>query len=1009
MSWKTQSCRGPISASMMQEGEEQSNESTTRSSVAGSFINFAKTTTANVRQRGSTVVFKREQSTESDINQADNHKNGFHVGGGTPLTRSSAEDLSSVVDQEEKKERKKRSLSGKFRRNSEVNISHEEVTVHKEDREREKDKDREKSFLKRRRSSLPGITDSLISPRSKEEKEKRKEEKKREKEVNLRDSRSSDGSGIYEDNNNQNTSSESYDSSMVSHDMNNKLKKSTAKIKSVSEGVFEKISTKMKKSEGNGTNPNVELTREPSTNQLNTEHTSTQNPRPANNPQSFALAGNTPASLSTSALPTSTILHKPAPAPNSSSSITTSTSTPSLHNSSYSAPIRLSQTMQPINAPLNTNVSALNNLNKPPSVTPPSAPSSHTHNTTPVKPVNGLNNGTNNTQLTPGTNGIRRSSPNTGSRPLPTPPNPTPSSNVPTRTAPTLSQNNTNSSSGNSVIGRPPANNSMYELGDGALIKTPKSNSYIASGKQEVLKSQLQTNSASGHPISDSNYSTSMKSIAAFLSNPTPLPNLNNSNSNSSILKSSDSTSADADDDKNNSKMRAKVVEEFISTEESYVSDLSVICQIFLEPIKKHHMMDKPTIQTVFGNIESLYSVNSTFLASLKQNPEAIGKIFAENIELFMIYSVYCATQTQANYFLTHGVKEHLELQQYLNSVQKIPQCRQLDLGSFLIKPIQRICKYPLLLRELLKYTPTTHEDYKQLEYSYNKAVELGDKINSKKKESEISARMNDLSSKLIMSKSLVGRNSFQPLSLLSSGRKLLSEGPLTSLVKRRVPMQMILDTQSARLNGKKAKSSKEVGWYILFNDLFLWTKRGGTGSGMEGDRDGGRYKVKFVGYLERCICEDFIDDEYEHTFQIIDVKGEDRKVFIEENEEKKEEMKRKIGDTIVRLRSKNNNLNINNINFNSLNMASGLQLNNSSGSNIGTSSGNSGALNNSKEVVECQWEYVAQKQDELSIEPGDRLEVVVKDELAEGWWTCIKLKTGQKGFVPYNYLKVLS
>ena len=38
---------------------------------------------------------------------------------------------------------------------------------------------------------------------------------------------------------------------------------------------------------------------------------------------------------------------------------------------------------------------------------------------------------------------------------------------------------------------------------------------------------------------------------------------------------------------------------------------------------------------------------------------------------------------------------------------------KQLTLESYLIKPIQRICKYPLLLREVLKKTPETHPDFK--------------------------------------------------------------------------------------------------------------------------------------------------------------------------------------------------------------------------------------------------------------------------------------------------------
>lgn len=51
-----------------------------------------------------------------------------------------------------------------------------------------------------------------------------------------------------------------------------------------------------------------------------------------------------------------------------------------------------------------------------------------------------------------------------------------------------------------------------------------------------------------------------------------------------------------------------------------------------------------------------------------------------------------------------------------IQKAQNKPQCRKLDLKSFLIKPVQRICQYPLLLQELLKHTPDAHKDRASVE-----------------------------------------------------------------------------------------------------------------------------------------------------------------------------------------------------------------------------------------------------------------------------------------------------
>ena len=61
------------------------------------------------------------------------------------------------------------------------------------------------------------------------------------------------------------------------------------------------------------------------------------------------------------------------------------------------------------------------------------------------------------------------------------------------------------------------------------------------------------------------------------------------------------------------------------------------------------------------------------------------------------------------------------------------------DLHSLLLKPIQRVLKYPLLLHELIKYTETYHEDYDELIQALTCMQEVATYINEIKRRRELS------------------------------------------------------------------------------------------------------------------------------------------------------------------------------------------------------------------------------------------------------------------------------
>ena len=63
------------------------------------------------------------------------------------------------------------------------------------------------------------------------------------------------------------------------------------------------------------------------------------------------------------------------------------------------------------------------------------------------------------------------------------------------------------------------------------------------------------------------------------------------------------------------------------------------------------------------------------------------------------MYKVFCANQQTSLAAVDTQTKKNPQFKKNLDICHGDPRCRGLFLQSFLIKPIQRVCKYPLLLR----------------------------------------------------------------------------------------------------------------------------------------------------------------------------------------------------------------------------------------------------------------------------------------------------------------------
>ncbi|KAL3284864.1 hypothetical protein HHI36_019002 [Cryptolaemus montrouzieri] len=144
------------------------------------------------------------------------------------------------------------------------------------------------------------------------------------------------------------------------------------------------------------------------------------------------------------------------------------------------------------------------------------------------------------------------------------------------------------------------------------------------------------------------------------------------------------------------------IMAELLQTERSYVKDLELCIRCFLNEMKAPNANAPPILvgkeSLIFGNIEEIYNFhNHIFLKELEKYetmPEDVGHCFVTWAQKFDIYVNYCRNKPESNSFcVQHGGPFFEELQKK----HKVEH----PLSAYLIKPVQRITKYQLLLKDL--------------------------------------------------------------------------------------------------------------------------------------------------------------------------------------------------------------------------------------------------------------------------------------------------------------------
>ena len=128
--------------------------------------------------------------------------------------------------------------------------------------------------------------------------------------------------------------------------------------------------------------------------------------------------------------------------------------------------------------------------------------------------------------------------------------------------------------------------------------------------------------------------------------------------------------------------------------------------------------------------------------ASAKKGSNTIGEAFKKVTPFLKIYTSYITNYSQATKTLKECRTANPELDKFLKkSKETIKECRGLDLSSFLILPIQRIPRYELLLKTLMKYTPPSYMDYEALKNCLELIVDVNKHLNERSRQKDALVR----------------------------------------------------------------------------------------------------------------------------------------------------------------------------------------------------------------------------------------------------------------------------
>eukprot|EP00939_MAST-03C_sp_MAST-3C-sp1_P000290 g290.t1 len=222
---------------------------------------------------------------------------------------------------------------------------------------------------------------------------------------------------------------------------------------------------------------------------------------------------------------------------------------------------------------------------------------------------------------------------------------------------------------------------------------------------------------------------------------------------------------------------RSKICQEILEVERKYVTALRTLEMEIRLPITKKlgSQAAKLGLGRIFGNVKIILELNNTLLLDLEDaDQDSIGSVFLQFAPFLKMYTAYL-NHTEDSLNLLQDAKKSCKV--FKDFCARQPT----SLESLLIRPVQQIPRYVMLMKELLKHTPKRHTDRENIEKAMDLCAAVATHCNA-----TITKQKNFI-------KTVEVNERFRGQGLLESNdRQIVKEGVVEKVNRRGIPEERV-------------------------------------------------------------------------------------------------------------------------------------------------------------------------------------------------------------------------